>query len=104
MCSVGLPLTKDESHAEAKDYVQAAYWYRKAAEQGDGGAELLLGDMYAEGAGVSQDLLRRLARVYGEPRVQVMTGVPFAALQHLHTGMDRLLLDLIFLRPSAAEV
>ena len=35
-----------------KDYVQAAYWYRKAAEQGHVKAQLYLGLLYSRGYGV----------------------------------------------------
>jgi TPR repeat protein len=35
----------------AKDDVQAASWYRKAADAGNGPAMRFLGDMYAEGRG-----------------------------------------------------
>jgi len=37
------------------DYVKAAAWYRKAAEQGDADAQIALGELYDEGQGVSQD-------------------------------------------------
>ena len=39
-----------------KDYKQAAAWYRKAAEQGDSGAQFNLGVMYALGEVVLKDL------------------------------------------------
>ena len=39
----------------AQDYVQAADWYRKAAEQNHGLAQLNLGVMYARGQGVVRD-------------------------------------------------
>jgi TPR repeat protein len=38
-----------------KDYVQAALWFRKAAEQGDAYAQKMLGDLYSDGQGVPQD-------------------------------------------------
>ena len=37
------------------DHAAAAYWYRKAAEQGDAGAQNALGALYASGLGVPQD-------------------------------------------------
>jgi|GEM_PF-358066 len=37
------------------DYVEAAKWYRQAAEQGHGYAQLTLGEMYYRGEGVRQD-------------------------------------------------
>jgi TPR repeat protein len=39
----------------AQDQVEAAKWYRKAAEQNDADAQLNLGVYYAEGVGVAQD-------------------------------------------------
>jgi TPR repeat protein len=38
-----------------KDLAQAAYWYRKAADQGNPAAQLFLGYMYTVGMGVSPD-------------------------------------------------
>jgi TPR repeat protein len=40
---------------EAEDYMQAAFWLTKAAEQGNMDAQLKLGKMYLEGQGVPQD-------------------------------------------------
>ena len=37
------------------DYINAAIWYRKAAEQGESGSFNALGDLYARGLGVPQD-------------------------------------------------
>ena len=42
----------------AKDYSQAAFWYRKAADQGKPGAEFALGNLYGNGQGVPQDLVQ----------------------------------------------
>jgi len=39
----------------AKDLAQAAYWYRKAADQGDPAAQVYLGYLYSAGIGVPQD-------------------------------------------------
>ena len=39
----------------AKDYSQAADWYRKAAEQSYAPAQLMLFEMYSEGEGVPKD-------------------------------------------------
>ena len=39
----------------ALDNKQAAYWYRKAAEQGNSWGQASLGEMYYEGKGVPQD-------------------------------------------------
>src|SRR6202161_2800811 len=37
-----------------KDLTQSAYWYRKAADQGNPAAQVYLGYMYTVGIGVSQ--------------------------------------------------
>lgn len=39
-----------------QDDAQAAYWFRKAAEQGDSDAQFKLGLMYGAGKGVRQDV------------------------------------------------
>jgi TPR repeat protein len=38
-----------------ENHVKAAYWYRKAAEQGNASAQQMLGEMYDAGHGVPQD-------------------------------------------------
>ncbi|MFT4589650.1 MAG: TPR repeat protein [Candidatus Binatia bacterium] len=38
-----------------KDFKEAVRWYRKAAEQGDAGAQYNLGNYIADGRGVAQD-------------------------------------------------
>ena len=38
-----------------KDFKEAVRWYRKAAEQGDAGAQNNLGNYIADGRGVAQD-------------------------------------------------
>ena len=48
-------LKKGIAADKAKDYPEAARWFRKAAEQGDVDAQLLLGIMYDVGRGVAQD-------------------------------------------------
>ena len=45
---------------KTQDYVEAAKWYRKAAEKGYAKAQHYLGYMYAEGQGVTQDYDRAL--------------------------------------------
>jgi len=37
------------------DYLHAAYWYRKAADQGHSGAQYILGTLYDDGKGVAKD-------------------------------------------------
>jgi TPR repeat protein len=44
----------------ARDYTQAAAWYRKAAEQNHGLAQLNLGQMFASGQGVDRDATQSL--------------------------------------------
>lgn len=39
----------------ARDYVQAVYWWRQAAEQGNAYAQYSLGICYAKGLGVERD-------------------------------------------------
>ena len=45
-----------------------------------------------------------VAGVDGEPRVEIVAGVALAALQHLFAFVDRLVVDLHFGRPAAAQV
>ena len=45
----------DFHHSEHWRYAQAAFWYRKAAEQGSADAQDDLGDLYYSGQGVRQD-------------------------------------------------
>ena len=49
----GICTTSDQG--VPRDYAQAALWYRKAAEQGNAGAQEALGDLYDTGRGVSRD-------------------------------------------------
>jgi hypothetical protein len=44
----------------AKDYQEAARWYRLAAEQGHALAQLMIGQMYYEGKGLPQDFAEAL--------------------------------------------
>jgi TPR repeat protein len=44
-----------------QDYVQAAFWYRKAAEQGDADAQNNLANLYANGQGFVQDYVQAAA-------------------------------------------
>ena len=45
----------EEGQGVRQDYAQAEQWYRKAAEQGNAGAQFNLGLMYAKGEGVRQN-------------------------------------------------
>lgn len=44
-----------------QDYTKAVFWYRKAAKQHDGKAQDRLGGMYAEGKGVTKNLVQAYA-------------------------------------------
>lgn len=43
------------SNGVSQDYVKSTYWYKKAADQGDGISQYSLGYAYLEGQGVRQD-------------------------------------------------
>ena len=47
---------KGLSYAQNSDYINAVYWYRKAAEQGHAGAQCNLGVCYANGQGVNKSM------------------------------------------------
>lgn len=60
-------------------YTQAAFWYLKAAEQGDADAQDALGDLYEKGQGVAQDyaqavLWHRKAAEQGDADAQESLG------------------------------
>ena len=66
------------------DYVEAAKWYRLAAEQGNKVAQNNLGVLYAEGNGVPQDYTEaakwyRLAAEQGYSRAQYKLGASYDA-------------------------
>ena len=52
-CNLGICYYKGEG--VAKDFVQAAAWFRKSADQGFAGAQTLLGNCYFDGVGVPKD-------------------------------------------------
>src|SRR5437879_3948591 len=75
--SLGLRLVHDGA---AQNYVQAAHWYQKAADQNHPGAQFNLGVMYATGQGVSRDdTLSRMwigkAADLGDPGAQYTLGM-----------------------------
>lgn len=49
---------RDGKDGAPQDYAQSAIWFRKAAEQGDMGAQFGLGILYSRGQGVPQDNLQ----------------------------------------------
>jgi uncharacterized protein len=62
-----------------QDNAAAVNWFRKAAEQGDGGAQVNLGVMYDEGQGVPQEYATavswfRKAAEQGDTQTQVSLG------------------------------
>jgi hypothetical protein len=78
----GLGVKYANSHGEAQDYVEAAQWYRKAADQGHSLAQLNLGVMYANGQGVPQDekeavLWIRKAANLGDAGAQFKMGIRY---------------------------
>ncbi|MDR2220610.1 MAG: sel1 repeat family protein [Methylobacillus sp.] len=75
--------TYDDSVEQASK--QAAYWYRKAAEQGDAWAQNDLGTLYVNGLGVPQDYAQavqwfRKAAEQGEPRAMLNLGWNYGGL------------------------
>jgi TPR repeat protein len=59
-----------------RDYAEAAAWYRKAAEQGLGVAQLNLASLYASGKGVPQDY-EQAARWYREAAEQGVSSAQY---------------------------
>ncbi len=47
----------DTGKGVPQDFAEAIKWYRKAADQGDALAQLLLGEMYTHGQGAPQDFM-----------------------------------------------
>ena len=65
-----------------QDDAQAEQWYRKAAEQGNAGAQLNLGVMYGKGHRVRQDYVQavqwfRKAAEQGDAKAQLNLGVMY---------------------------
>jgi TPR repeat protein len=66
------------------DYTETAFWYRKAAEQGDTDAQYMLGILYSNGQGVPQDYVQavlwyRKAAEQGNAQAQRMLGTAYGA-------------------------
>jgi TPR repeat protein len=71
-------------YGQAKDVKQAAYWYRRAAEQGLAEAQYSLGRLYATGKGVPHDeeqatMWVRAAASQGFPAAEARLGARYAA-------------------------
>ncbi len=69
-----------------EDCMQAVYWYRKAAEQGDADAQYKLGECYVSGRGVTKDLTQavdwyRKAAEQGQADAQFSLGISYFAKQ-----------------------
>jgi len=78
-----LGLMYDTGRGVPQDYVEAAKWYRRAAEQGDTDAQYNLGVMYAKGKGVPQDYAQALTWFYraaeqGDASAQYNLGLMYA--------------------------
>ena len=79
----GLEVRYAEEHGVPQGYAEAASWFRRAAEQGHGGAQHTLGVRYAEGLGVPQDYTEvvrwfHLAAEQGHAGAQNSLGVRYA--------------------------
>jgi TPR repeat protein len=66
-----------------QDFVEAAKWWRMAAEQGDAFAQSVLGNMYKKGQGVRQDYAEmekwfRMAAEQGNAAAQHNLGIMYA--------------------------
>lgn len=73
-----------------RDFAKAAYWYRKAAEQGNAEAQYFLGLMYYRGQGISQDFTKaaywyRKAAKQGNAKAQY----PLGKMYYLGRGVSR---------------
>ena len=79
--------------AAAKDETDAVKWYRKEAERGNGRAQLILGEHYYHGNGVSQDYAEavkwfRKATEHGNAASQDMYARGAARHAGAATGMN----------------
>jgi uncharacterized protein len=68
----------EQGNGVPKDYVQAVNWYRKAAEQGDTDAQLMLGLMYVAGDAVQATNWFRKAAEQGLSKAQFNLGVMYS--------------------------
>jgi len=79
LASLSLGLAYQNGRGEAKDQVQATYWFRHAAEQGNANAQYDLALQYYWGSGVQKNIaetvrLVQLAMQQGHLRAQVLLG------------------------------
>ena len=73
---------KAAEYYQNKDYEEAAYWFRKAADQGYAAAQVTLGSMYEEGQGVAKDYKKavywyRKAANQGDEDAKTFLGVMY---------------------------
>jgi TPR repeat protein len=78
-----------------KDYVEAARWYLKSAEQGDVNAQYSIASMYYDGKGLPQDnsegeLWCRKAANKAMPRLSTLSASFTAEDEECHRTMQRL--------------
>ena len=79
----GGPVEEGTAAYERKDFATALVWFRKAADQGQAIAQLILGAMYAEGEGVPKDDQQALywyrkAADQGQAEAQFNLGLMYA--------------------------
>lgn len=94
-----------------RDPVQSAYWFRKAADQGDPGAQNQLGYMYVWGIGVDRDnaqAFRWFSRAAGDGSQQAKLNMAVLYLKGLGVPKDmaiarQLLVELADKRNGRAE-
>jgi TPR repeat protein len=87
-----------------KDLTQAAYWYRKAADQGNPGAQLNLAYMYTVGIGVSADkaeAIRWYSRAASSNEAEAQVNLAVFYLQG--DGVKQDTLEALRLLKSAAD-
>ena len=89
----------------AVDYGRAVYWYSKAAEHGNAGAENGLGLAYSQGLGVPVDLARavewyRRAAVQNEPYAEANLGRAYA----LGSGVEKSAMQAVIWFRKAARI
>ena len=94
-----------EARQLAADYKQAAFWYQKAADQGNIPAEIHLADLYRDGRGVERDMAQavtwyRKAAEQGDAGAQGSLGL----LYSVGMGVARDDVEAYYWLSLAAEV